>query len=335
MRCTVWKNSLALILCACLLILSGCGTNDKKTVRFFSMDTLMEISAYGDADTALQRARETIESLDVLLNASDPQSAVSCIKNGDILQKNILLPLQTAQTIAGKTNGALDLTLFPISQAWGFYSKEYRVPTAEELQELLLRRGSFSVRDGKYTCADGTKLDLGSIAKGYAGACAAETLRENGVRSAVLSLGGNVQTVGKKPDGSDRIVSVADPLAPDGTVCNLRVGETAVVTSGSYQRNFTQNGKTYHHILDPETGKPAESGLLSVTVVCADGTLADGLSTALFILGEQGIKELYARHVFSFEAIIITDAHELFYTEGLADRLEITNETYAHSSPLQ
>ena len=330
MRYTAWKNKISLFVIACLLLsFCGCGQGKKETVQFFSMDTIMEITAYGDSGEALQLARDTIESLDTALNAADPQSAVSQLKNGDVLPKEILEPLQTAQTIAAQTNGALDLTLFPLSDAWGFFSKEYRVPSAKELRTLLQTRGGFSVKDGVYSCIDGTKLDLGSVAKGYAGDCAVQTLRQNGVASAILSLGGNVQTLGHKPDGSDWVISVADPLQPEETVCDLRVGETAVVTSGSYQRNFTQDGKTYHHILSPQTGMPAESGLLSVTVLCENGTMADGLSTALFILGVQGIKELYERHVFSFDALIITEEREVFVTDGLTDRVELTNETYA------
>lgn len=336
MRCTVWKNNLCFLILFCLLLsLCGCGKENKETIHFFSMDTIMEITAYGDCADALRQARDTIESLDAALNAADPESAVSGLKSGDVLPKTIAEPLQTAQSIAAQTDGALDLTLYPLSDAWGFYSKKYRVPSVEELASLLQTRGSFSVQDGVYICADGTKLDLGSVAKGYAGDCAVETLRQNGVQSAILSLGGNVQTLGKKPDGSDWIVSVADPLQPDGTACTLYIGETAIVTSGSYQRNFIQDGTTYHHILSPQTGMPAQSGLLSVTVVCPNGALADGLSTALFIIGLQGIKDLYDRHVFSFEALIITENREIFLTDGLKDRVELTNETYAQPELLR
>jgi len=166
------------------------------------------------------------------------------------------------------------------------------------------------------------------VAKGYAAMCAAEQLRQNGVQGAVLSLGGNVQTIGRKPDGSDWHVSVADPLHPDGTVCDLFVGETAVVTSGSYQRSFTKNGKTYHHIIDPATGAPAESGLLSVTVVCADGTTADGLSTALFIMGMERGTELWKSGSIPFDALWITEDADVYVTPGLAERMEQSNETY-------
>ena len=329
MRCTVWKNKAALFLCACLLLsCCGCAKTQKKTASFFAMDTIMQITAYGGTDDALAEARGVIEALDAELDATDPQSALSLLKDGDTLPQTILLPLKTAQTIAAATDGALDVTLYPLSAAWGFYTKEYRVPTQSEIRTLLQNRGAFSVRNNTFSCSDGTKLDLGSVAKGYAADCAVERLRQCGVQGAVLSLGGNVQTLGKKPDGSDWRVSVTDPLQPDGTVCDLLVDETAVVTSGSYQRSFTEGGKTYHHILDPATGMPAQSGLLSVTVVCAEGALADGLSTALFVLGLERGTALWKNGGITFDALWITENREIYVTPGLASHLEQTNETY-------
>ena len=329
MRCTVWKNKAAWFLCACLLLsCCGCAKTEKKTVSFFAMDTVMQITAYGGTDDALDEARGVIEALDAELDATDPRSALSQVKNGDTLPQSILLPLKTAQTIADATDGALDVTLYPVSDAWGFYTKEYRVPPQAQVQALLKSRGEFSLQNNRFSCTDGTKLDLGSVAKGYAADCAAKKLRESGVQGAVLSLGGNVQTVGRKPDGSDWRVSVVDPLQPDGTVCDLYVDETAVVTSGSYQRSFTENGKTYHHILDPATGAPAQSALLSVTVVCAEGALADGLSTALFVLGLERGTALWKNGSIPFEALWITEDREIYVTAGLASHLEQTNETY-------
>ena len=336
MRCTVWKNKIAPLLCACALLLCcGCGKAEKKTASFFAMDTLMQLTVYGGTDDALAVARDVIEGLDVLLDATDPQSALSQLQNGDALPRTILEPLQTAQKIADATDGALDVTLYPLSDAWGFYTKNYRVPSATERRALLQNRGSVLVQDGSLVLSDGAKLDLGSVAKGYAADRAAESLRKNGVQGAVLALGGNVQTLGQKPDGSDWRVSVADPLQPDGTVCDLLVGETAVVTSGSYQRSFTENGKTYHHILDPSTGAPAESGLLSVTVVCPDGATADGLSTALFVLGAERGAALWKNGALAFDALWITENRELFVTPGLASRMEQTNETYAKAKIIE
>lgn len=337
MRCKVWKNSLCLILVFALCAgLSGCGAQ-RTRLQFFSMDTIMEMTAYGDRGNALSLARERIESLDALLDATDPDSAVSRLQNGQTLPADLLNLLQTVQQIADWTDHALDVTLYPISDAWGFYSGQYSVPSDAQLRTLLQNRGTWSVRDGCYYCTGDVKLDLGCAAKGYAAQCAVDMLRENGIRSAILSLGGNVQTLGQKPDGSDWVVSVADPDNSQGSVGDLHIGECAVVTSGSYQRFFEQDGKTYHHILHPQTGKPAQSGLLSATVLCTDGAAADALSTALFVMGMDAAVELYryAASYFSYEALFITEDHSVYITRGLADRFTQTNDAYAPYQILQ
>lgn len=334
MRCKVWKHSL-LLCCAAVLcgLLFSCGSPKPQSVQFFSMDTLMQITAYGDAETALQKARARIESLNKQLNAANEDADVSHLQNGDTLDADLLIPLQTAQKIAQMTDGALDVTLFPLSDAWGLYSKQYRVPEDSFIHAFVQSQRSWSLDGNRLRCPENVRFDLGSVAKGYAAQCAADILRKNGVTSAVLALGGNVQTIGQKPDGSDWTIGVADPLQPDDTLGELHVGETAVVTSGSYQRNFTAGGKTYHHILDPSTGYPADSGLLSVTILCADGTVADALSTALFITGSDGVKTLLNNSdlELSFEAVLITDDRHVYVSPGIADQFELTNENYTTS----
>ena len=332
MRCKVWKHSFLCLSLAFLIchLFSACGTEPKQSIQFFSMDTIMQITAYGDVQDALQKARDRIEELDTKLNAVNPDSAVSGLQNGDTPDADLLVLFQTAQKYRDLLDGALDITLFPLSDAWGFYTKQYRVPSQQEIDTLLQSRGNWSLDGDRLVCTDGTKFDLGSMGKGYAAQCAANVLRENGVSSAILTLGGNVQTIGQKPDGSDWIVAITDPLHPDGSIGELRVGETAVVTSGSYQRNFTENGKTYHHILDPQTGYPADNGVLSVTVLCADGTDADALSTALFITGVNGIKKLHyiSSKELSFDAVVVLDDQTIYLTPGIANRFEKTNDQY-------
>lgn len=331
MHCMRWRNkTIAVLFLGMLLTLSGCRKlPQKQTIQFFSMDTLMQITAYTNNDSALKSARKKIESLDTLLDATDPQSAVSLLCDGDTLNSDLFVPMQTAQKIAAETNGALDLTLYPLSDAWGFYTKDYKIPSEETIQNLLSDKGKWTIQGKKLTCTKPLKLDFGCVAKGYAAMQAAALLKADGIESAVLSLGGNVQTIGNKPDGSPWIIAIADPLDPQGSVGNLLLTNTAAVTSGSYQRNFTQNGKTYHHILDPKTGYPVDNDLLSVTVICNDGTAADGLSTALFIIGSDAALKLYQKNVFSFEALFITKKKEIYITEGLTERFEQTNTAYS------
>ena len=150
------------------------------------------------------------------------------------------------------------------------------------------------------------KIDLGGIAKGYTSSRIMDIFKENGITSGLVNLGGNVQALGTKTDGSNWRVAVQSP-------------DEAVITSGGYERYFEQDGVTYHHIIDPKTGYPAENGLVSVTIVSSDGTLADGLSTSLFIMGEEKAAEFWKAHSDEFEAILETDDGTIYVTEGLKD----------------
>ena len=147
------------------------------------------------------------------------------------------------------------------------------------------------------------QIDLGAVAKGYIGDLVADMLRERGITSVLLNLGGNVQAVGAKPDGSPWRIGVRDPLA-DGNLGVLEITDQAVVTSGGYERYFTDaDGSVYWHILDPQTGYPARNGLISVTVVSSEGKKSDALSTALFVMGTEGAAEYWRTHG-SFEMLL-------------------------------
>ena len=156
------------------------------------------------------------------------------------------------------------------------------------------------------------------MAKGYASDKLAELLKKKGVKSAWLSLGGNVCAIGTKPDGSPWRIAVQNPADENDYVGVVEISDACAVTSGGYQRYFEENGKKYHHIIDPATGKPAESGLTSVTIICKDGTKADALSTALYVMGLDDALA-YWKTQDDFEVIFVTEAGEVVATEGLKD----------------
>ena len=169
---------------------------------------------------------------------------------------------------------------------------------------------------------------------GYTGTAVADMLRSKGVTHALLNLGGNVQCIGSKLNGDPWKVAIKSPF-PDsdsGMIGVVEADDVAIITSGGYERYFEEEGKRYWHILDPATGKPAENGLVSVTVVGKDGLLCDGLSTALFVKGLDKAIEQY-RQSDDFEAIFVTEDREVYVTEGLADKFSLTSEY--HDLPLQ
>ena len=168
------------------------------------------------------------------------------------------------------------------------------------------------------------EIDLGSVAKGFVGSRAAQYLRENGVDSALLNLGGNVQTVGCRPDGDPWKIAVKDPGGGTPMIV-LSIQDQAMVTSGGYERYFEQDGNTYWHIMDPATGRPAESGLTSVTVVGDDGLVCDGLSTALFVMGLEKSAALWQESD-DFEAVFVTAESDIYITAGLESSFALTED---------
>ena len=160
--------------------------------------------------------------------------------------------------------------------------------------------------------------DLGAVAKGFAAREAEAAIRDAGGTSAMLDLGGNVTVIGAKEDGSPWRVAVKDPRDTGSYLCVLALTDVTLSTSGGYERYFEEDGVRYHHIIDPETGYPADSGLLSVTVVSADHLLADALSTALFVAGPEEALDFW-RSRDDFELVLCTGQGELLVTEGLED----------------
>ena len=328
------KRMLTVVLTAALtLSLTACGGRTRQeageTRTVYTMDTVMNLTAYGEnASAALDAAEETLRTLDAKLDRHDKVEDAELAQLTDI-----------AQTIGALSGGAFDPTVAPVMDAWDFTGNAPRVPSDEELSALLAHVGleKLSVDGNTIALSDGAQLDLGGIAKGYAGDAVRTVLAEFGVTSAVIDLGGDVGLLGAKPDGSDWRVAVKDPSDPSKFLGVLTAADTFVVTSGIYERGFEENGVRYHHIIDPKTGKPAESGLVSVTVVCGDGAWADALSTACFVLGEAGSlalrDTLAAEKNLCIELILVTDDGHVRYTAGLAERFEPSEEgTYVYEA---
>lgn len=306
-----------------ILCFSGCSFDSKYDAEFFAMDTVMTITAYGSNSTAaVSSAENEINRLDALLSVKNKNSEVYKL-NADKSVKasdDMLALLNCASEAYDLTNGAFDITTEPLTKAWGFYSDlENRVPSQKEIEKALRLVGFDNIKTNKnvITLDGGATVDFGGIAKGYASAKAAKIIENNGVSSALISLGGNVRAVGSRPDGSDWSVAIVNPDDTSRRAGVLRLSDKAVVTSGGYQRNFEENGKIYHHIIDPRTGYPAQSGLKSVTVVSQDDCLADAMSTALFVLGLEESSKICLENSDTFGAVFITDKNKIYVTDNL------------------
>jgi len=334
MKATSTYCKLLLLLCL-LLSLAGCKGEQKITKQIFAMDTYMELTAYGDnAEAALKDVINTINQTALDWDPELEKSTVYAMNHAEgapvVVSPEIADMLHTAKLVYEQTGGALDLTVYPVVKAWGFIDSKHTVPTADEI-EALKAVPCFDEVDldiHTVTMPAGTELSFGAVAKGAMAERCRNIVAEYGVKSAFLSLGGNVQTVGLKPDGSKWRIGVQDPNNLSSYLGIVSVEEAAVVTSGSYQRYFEQDGKTYHHIIDPKTAAPAESGLVSVTVICKSGTLADCLSTSLFILGEEAAIEYYR----SYEAdmILVTEDNRVIVVGDIEFEESAEGYTYEY-----
>lgn len=345
------KYKLRLILASAVvasMLLTGCGTasNTKNTgsasetqttnsttassaqpvsQEIFAMDTYMTVTAYGDnAQKGVTDAVAEIQRLDNLLSIGKEDSEISKLNKSGCaaLSDDTAVMVTKALDLYKSTGGAFDITVLPLMELWGFTTQEYYVPTEDEIQSTLQRVGAdkltWDESTKTLTLGDKQEIDLGGIAKGFTSSRIMEIFKKDGVTCGMVSLGGNVHLLGTKQDGSAWRVGIQDPNNTDDMLGVLEANDCAVITSGAYERNFEKDGVTYHHIIDPATGKPSNSGLTSVTIVSKDGTLADGLSTSLFVMGKDKAIAYWKQHADEFDTILVDKDRNVYITEGIA-----------------
>lgn len=295
--------------------------------EFFAMDTYMEVNAYGDnGEKAVAKAEKEVNKLDSILSTGKSTSEISKLNKNkkQVVSADTMSLIKESVKISKETNSAFNPTIYPLMELWGFTTKNYYVPKDNEIKPLLNhmdidnikideRKNEVSFKDSNM------KIDLGAIAKGYTSSKIIDIFKENNIKSGMVTLGGNVQVLGKKPDGSLWKVGIQNPIGEDEYLGVLQTSDKAVITSGGYERNFTKNGKTYHHILDPSNGYPANNGLTSVTIISSDGTLADALSTSLFVMGKDKAIDFYKKSNYNFDFILYTSDNKLIISDGIED----------------
>jgi thiamine biosynthesis lipoprotein len=313
-----------------LLVLCSCDKSiEYTTVSFTSMDTFITLTAEKENLSAIKSAKKKIEKLSEKLDRKIKKSAIYSInKSGKGRDIGNICAL--SQKYAEQTNGAFNPCLGKVIDLWNIGKDNFKIPSEKKIASAMQKSSytALSVENSSVSLTRGAVIDLGGIAKGYAADIAVESLKASGVKSAMLSLGGNVALIGKKDGKQNFQVAIADPSGSEKAACTLGLSDCFAVTSGDYQRYSEVDGKRYCHIFNCY-GRPVDNSLASVTVICDNGAKADAYSTALFVMGLKGAKRFY-NNVGGFEAVYITHDKRIILTPGLVDKFNVNTEEYTY-----
>ena len=331
---------LAVLLGVCLM--SGCGTTKQETAAAtiaasaladempketrvgFYLDTVITLTAYTSQPELLEKGLELCGEYEKMLSRTAEGSDVWKVNHAEgetvTVSPETAEILRTAVEVSELSGGAFDITVAPASTLWNFTSGEQNIPSAEELADAAKKIDYTKIRiDGNdVTLPAGMMIDLGGIAKGYIADAVKNYLETEGIQSAILSFGGNIVSIGLKPNGSPWKVGIQDIDEPAGAtmMVSLNYGGSTV-TSGIYERGFTVDGVTYHHILSSETGWPVQNELASVTIFSESSMMGDALSTAAFALGTEKGAQLI-ESVDGAEALFIARDRSASGTSGVS-----------------
>ena len=324
------KKVVSVLICV-VIILQFCSCvpagDTKVTENITAMNTVMQITVFNTskgtaeevAEKMIQRIKEIEKLFDANLSDSDTSRINSAVTELTVNDETAEL-LNTAKKASETTGGAFDITIMPVLKLWGFNDGNYGVADDETIKDFLefVDYKNISVAGNKVTKNINTQISLGGIAKGYLGDELLEIAEEYGA-TALLSLGGNIVLCGNKSESEKWTVGIKNPNDTENIACSFECdGNKSVVTSGAYERYFEYGGKTYHHIIDPNTGYPAHSDLLSVTVIGENGAFCDAFSTALFVMGKEK-SVAFAKEHNEFDFILITENSEILITDGVTD----------------
>lgn len=226
------------------------------------------------------------------------------------------------------SEGAFDIAIEPLTSLWDFTAEDPQVPEDRLIQEALTKCDyhNVSVSDNNEVIlkTEDTAIELGAIAKGYIADRLKDYLISQGVKSAIINLGGNVLCIGGKPDDSSFKIGIQKPFADRSeTIAVMDIKDKSVVSSGVYERCFEQDGTLYHHLLNPRTGYPYDNGLIAVTIISDESVDGDALSTTCFALGlEDGMK--LAESLDNVQAFFVTSDYEIHYTKDFQKEITVT-----------
>lgn len=354
---------LCTVLVCPMLLFTGCGNitdadtsttgNQPISISSIKLNTAVQITIYDSQDKALlddclalcdkyelifSRTNEKSELYrlnhrkdvsDEDFNTDGPTTPYPVSGTADTwhISEDLAALLSEGLDITRESDGAFDIAIAPLTSLWDFTAEDPEVPDDAAIQKALPLCSSDGVTiDGQDITlpSDDIQFDVGAIAKGYIADRLKDFLIKKGVKSAIINLGGNVLCIGSKPDGTPFKIGIQKPFADrNETEAVMDITEKSVVSSGIYERCFKQDGKLYHHILNPQTGYPYDNGLISVTIISDQSVDGDALSTTCFALGlEDGLKFAEKKGV---QAVFITEDYELHYTDGFRDEIKVTD----------
>ncbi len=326
----------------CVLFYKGSNENSSETgVRYtkssFAMSTIVSQNVYGEyAQEAAIAVEEMIYEFEETFSMHIAQSEISQInteagKSAVSVAPETLNLVKTAKELSLQSENAFALTLAPISLAWGFSSESPQILTQQELSELLplVDDSAIIINEQNSTVMlenEGMAIDLGAIAKGAACNLAREIYEEYNIESAVLSIGGNVYIHGQNTNGELFNVGFRNPNgAETQAIASVQLSGKVFAVSGGYERNFEENGQVYHHILNPKTGMPSNSDIITVGIIHEDGAVADFYSTALFVGGKQKAIEYFES---GGSGIFMDSEYNLYVSKSLENSFELLESGY-------
>ena len=354
---------LCTVLVCPMLLFTGCGNitdadtsttgNQPISISSIKLNTAVQITIYDSQDKALLNdCLALCDKYELIFSRTNEKSELyklnhrKDVSDGDFgtdgpttpypvsgtadtwhISEDLAALLSEGLDITRESDGAFDIAIAPLTSLWDFTAEDPEVPDDAAIQKALPLCSSDGItidRQDITLPSDDIRFDVGAIAKGYIADRLKDFLMKKGVKSAIINLGGNVLCIGSKPDGTPFKIGIQKPFADrNETEAVMDITGKSVVSSGIYERCFKQDGKLYHHILNPKTGYPYDNGLISVTIISDQSVDGDALSTTCFALGlDEGLKFAEKKGV---QAVFITEDYELHYTDGFRDEIRVTD----------